>query len=115
LEKLNQVRIHVVVFIGDIEDGDFFTTELRAKFSIETIEVVFLHDEDKISPVDLLFGQGDDGVVIESGGIDFDARLIAKNGFGGGTAQFVLRAEKENFSQGAVVSFLRFRHRRVGG
>ncbi len=55
----------------------------------------FLHDEDEVCPLELLFGEGDFGVVVEAGGVCLDAGMIREDRFGGGAAEFVLGAEEE--------------------
>lgn len=85
-----------MIVIGDVEDGDFFAGEGVTKFSIQAFAVNRFHDNDEIGPFELFDGERDFGVIVEAGGVGFDARVVAENGLGSGAAKLVLGAEEED-------------------
>ena len=87
--------MHVLVVVGDVEDGDLFAAEGFAVFPVEAFAVDGFHDDDEVGPVELFGGKGDDGVVVEACGVDVDTGVIGEDGFGGGAAETIHRADKE--------------------
>jgi len=88
--------LHVFVIVWNVEDRDLFVAEGVSEFSVQALAVYGFHDNDEIGPFELLFSEGDKGIVVESGGIDIDAGVVGKNGLGSGAAELVLGTKEEN-------------------
>ena len=89
-QKLDQLRLHILVVIRDVEHGDAFSGEGVGEFPIEAIAVRFFHHQNDVGPFELLVAKRYLGVVVEAGGIDFDAAVAGEHGLCGRAAQFVL-------------------------
>ncbi len=106
-EEGDEVLVHVVVVIGDVEDGDALAFENVLEFAIEAAAVDGLHDENNVCPLDLFLGEGDVGALIESSGVRFYSWVICKDSLSSGASEFVLRAEEEEAFHGAAGDELR--------
>ncbi len=99
-EQRDEFGLHVLVVVRNVEDGDLFAAESVAELAIQAFAVDRFHDHDEVGPFQLFLAEGNEGVVIEAGGVDFDARVVRKDSFRRWAAEFVLRAEAENVFQG---------------
>ena len=76
LEQAHKIRIHVIVFIGDIEHRYPLSLQATPEVSVQAIPVDCFHHNDHISPGDLFGRKRNLGIVGKSGGIHFDTRMV---------------------------------------
>lgn len=57
------------------------------------------HEEDDVSPSEMPFSDDDAGIGLRAGGANLNAKMAAKNTFGGEAANAVTAADEEEFQE----------------
>ena len=89
-EQLDELRVHVFVVVRDVEDDDAFAGEGGAELPIQAVSMRRFHHHNEIRPLDLIGGERDDGIVVQSCGIDINVGTFGEDGFRSRTPQLVL-------------------------
>ena len=83
LQQQYQPRVHERIVVGNVEANNSFTFQVSAKPASQFGAVGLLHDEDDLSPFDLVRGHLHIGVGRDAGRICLDPGLGRKDLFSG--------------------------------
>ena len=95
LEQSDEFRIHVFVYVRNLEAHDALVCQVLAKSGSELAAVALLHHEDDVSPLDQLWRQRVAGVVVRTGGRTLDTRMAGEDLLGRRATKEILAADKQ--------------------
>jgi hypothetical protein len=72
LEQFDELGLHELVLVGNVEHDDFPFAEMMVKTPLDFVAVTPLHDQYPVGPGDQLFGERLRGVGIKTGRTRFD-------------------------------------------
>ncbi len=96
MEELDEVGIHELVVVGNVEDVDLFVGEFLAEGGEHARLVLFLHDQDEIGPADVTDSQSAPGLAAGAGGLDGDAWFVAPDTLSRRAAPLIAAADEQD-------------------
>jgi hypothetical protein len=97
LEGGDEVGVHELEIVGNVEAVNRFFGDGFGEFGLEVSAVFAFHHKDVIGPAEEAFGDADAGGAFGAGGFNLVAGCVAENFFGGAAAPFVHAADEEKF------------------
>ena len=97
LEGGDEVGVHELEVVGNVEAVDGFFGDGFGEFALEVVAMFAFHDENFVSPAQETFGDANAGGGFGTGRFDGVARRVAEDFLSGATAPFVHAADEEEF------------------
>lgn len=101
-DQAHELRVHVIVVVGDAEANDLGRSEMAAKRRRQPPLMRALHHEDDVDSVQVIGRQRLFGVRGEAGRRDIEAGLAGEDGFRGRAAPAIAAADEEDALQAAL-------------
>lgn len=93
-EPVDEVFVHELELIGDVETDDALARELVAKLLPEATEMSLLHHEDEVRPAEVPGRDADSRAVFGAGRANVVTSHAVENRFGRQTAESVATADE---------------------